>query len=82
MPCGVLPWIYPVCNSLGFLDLGDYLLLHFKEVFIYYLLKYFLMADLQLASSPLVFAQSLMHMVISVMKLKDDYSFEGKLRPT
>ena len=30
---------------LGFLDLGDYFLPHFREVFIYYLLKYFLMAS-------------------------------------
>ena len=31
-------------DSLGFLDLGDYPLPHFREVFNYYLLKYFLMA--------------------------------------
>ena len=40
-----LPWVYPVWNSLGFLDLGDYFLPHFREVFNYYL-KYFLMAFL------------------------------------
>ena len=33
-------------NSLGFLDLGDYFLPHFREVFNYYVLKYFLMAFL------------------------------------
>ena len=42
MSWGVSPWIYPVWDSLGFLDLGDYFLPHFREVFNYYLLKYFL----------------------------------------
>ena len=40
----VLPSVYPsVWDSLGFLDLGDYFLPHFREVFNYYLLKDFLM---------------------------------------
>ena len=43
MSWGVLPWVYPVWDSLGFLDLGDYFLPHFREVFNYYLLKNFLM---------------------------------------
>ena len=43
MSWGVLPWVYPVWDSLGFLDLGDYFLLHFREVFNCYLFKYFLM---------------------------------------
>jgi len=38
-----LPWVYPVWDSLGFLDLGDYFLPHLREVFNYCLLKYFLM---------------------------------------
>ena len=46
MSWGVSPWIYPVWDSLGFLDLGDYFLPHFREVFNYYLLKYFLMVFL------------------------------------
>ena len=46
MSWGVSPWVYPVWDSLGFLDLGDYFLPHFKEVFNYYLLKYFLMVFL------------------------------------
>ena len=46
MPWGVSPWVYPVWDSLGFLDLGDYFLPHFREVFNYYLLKYFLMVFL------------------------------------
>ena len=46
MSWGVLPWVYPVWDSLGFLDLVDYFLPHFMEVFNYYLLKYFLMVFL------------------------------------
>ena len=46
MSWGVSPWFYPVWDSLGFLDLGNYFLPHFREVFNYYLLKYFLMAFL------------------------------------
>ena len=42
---GVSPWVYPVWDSLGFLDLDCYFLPHFREVFNYYL-KYFLMAFL------------------------------------
>ena len=46
MSWGVSPWVYPVLDSLGFLDLGDNFLLHFRKVFNYYLLKYFLMVFL------------------------------------
>ena len=46
MSWGVLPGVYPVWDSLCFLDLGGYFLRHFREVFNYYLLKYFLMAFL------------------------------------
>ena len=42
MSWGVSPWVYPVWDSLAFLDLGDYFFPHFKEVFNYYLLKDFL----------------------------------------
>ena len=31
MSWGVLPWVYPVWDSLGFLDLSDYFLPHFRE---------------------------------------------------
>ena len=41
MSWGVSPWVYPVWDSLGFLDLGDYFLPRFREVFSSYL-KYFL----------------------------------------
>ena len=46
MSSGVSPWVFSVWNSLGFLDLGDYFLPHFKEVFNSYLLKDFLMVFL------------------------------------
>ena len=46
MSQGVSPWVYPIWGSLSFLDLGDYFLPHFREVFNYYLLKYFLMVFL------------------------------------
>ena len=46
MSWGVWSWVYPVWDSLGSLDLGDYFLPHFREVFNYYLLKYFLMVFL------------------------------------
>ena len=46
MSWGVSPWVYPVWDSLDFLDLGDYFLPHFREVFNYYLLKYFLIVFL------------------------------------
>ena len=46
MSWGVSPWVYSIWDSLGFLDLGDYVLPHFREVFNYYLLKYFLMVFL------------------------------------
>ena len=46
MSWSVSPWVYPVWDSLGFLNLGDYFLSHIREFFNYYLLKYFLMAFL------------------------------------
>ena len=46
MSWGVSPWVYPVWYSLSFLDLGDYFLPHFREVFNYYLFKYFLIVFL------------------------------------
>ena len=38
----VSPWIYPIWDFLGFLDLGGYSFPHVKEVFEYNLLIYFL----------------------------------------
>ena len=42
MSCCVSPWVYPVWNSLSFLDLTDYFLSHVREAFDYNLFKYFL----------------------------------------
>ena len=42
MSWGVSPWVYPVWDSLGCLDLGGYFLSHFREFFNSNLLKYFL----------------------------------------
>ena len=44
MSWGVLPWVYSVWDSLGFLNLGGYILPCFREAFNYYLLKYFLVS--------------------------------------
>ena len=38
----VPPWGYPAWDSLCFLDLVDYFFSHVREVFSYYLFKYFL----------------------------------------
>ena len=43
MSWGDSSWVYLVWDFLGFLDLGGYFLPHFRDVFNYYLLKYFLM---------------------------------------
>ena len=42
MSLGLLPWVYPVWDSLGFLDLDGYFFTYFREVFDCYLLKYIL----------------------------------------
>ena len=46
----VSPWVYPVWNSLHFLELGGYFLSHVREVFNYNLFKYFLGSFLSLFS--------------------------------
>ena len=37
------PLVYPVWDSLGFMDAHGYFLPHYMEIFDYYFLKYFLM---------------------------------------
>ena len=55
MSWGVLPWVYLVWDSLDFLHLGDYFLPHFRKVFNYYLLKYFLWSFfLSSSGSPMI----------------------------
>ena len=46
MCLGVFRLGFILFGTLAFLDLGDYFLPHFREVFNYYLLKYFLMVFL------------------------------------
>ena len=46
----VSPWVYPVWDSLHFLDLGGYFLSHVREVFDYNLFNYFLGSFLSLFS--------------------------------
>ena len=46
MCLGVFCLGFILFGTLGFLDLGGYFLPHFRDVFNYYLLKYFLMAFL------------------------------------
>ena len=70
MSWGVLPWVYPVWDSLGFLALGDYFLPHFREVFNYYLLKYFLMVFLLSSSSRTPMIRMLRHLILSWRSLR------------
>ena len=44
----VPPWVYPAWDSLYFLDLADDSCSHVREVFSYYLFKYFLRSFLSL----------------------------------
>ena len=46
----VPPWVYPSWESLCFLALVDYFLSHVREIFSYYLFKYFLRSFLSLFS--------------------------------
>ena len=70
MSRGVSPWIYPVWDSLGFLDLGGYFLPHLREVFNYYLLKYFLMVFFLSSSSRTPMIQMLGHLTLSQKSLR------------
>ena len=67
---GVSPWVYSVWDSLGFLDFGDYFLLHFREVFNYYLLKYFLVVFLFVFLSGTPMVQMLRHLTLSQRSLR------------
>ena len=69
MSWGVSPWVYPVWDSLGFLDLGGNFLPHLREVFNYYLLKYFLMVFLSSSSgTPMI--RMLGHLTLSQSSLR------------
>ena len=65
----VLPWIYPVWDTLCFLDLADYFLSHVREVFSYYLFKYFLRSFLSSPSgTPTMWI--LVHLMLSQRSLR------------
>ena len=70
MSWSVSPWVYPVWDSLGFLDLGGYFLPHFREVFNYYLLKYFLMAFPFVSSSGTPMIWMLGHLTLSQRSMR------------
>ena len=67
MSWGVSPWVYPVWDSLGFFDLGDYFLPHFREVFNYYVLKYW---SFFLSSSGTPMIWMLGHLTLSQRSLR------------
>ena len=54
MSWGDSPWVFPVLDSPGFLDLGAYFLPHCREVFNYYLLKFFFMVFLSSSGTPMI----------------------------
>ena len=69
MCLGVSPWVYPVWDSLSFLDLGDYFLPHSREFSNYYLLKYFLIVFLS-SSSQIPMIRMLGHLTLSQSSLR------------
>ena len=70
MSWGVSPWVDPVWDSLGYLDLGDYFLPHFKEVFNYYLLRYIFSCSFFLSSSGTPMIRMLGHLTLSQRSLR------------
>ena len=70
MSWGVSPWVDPVWDSLGFLDLGDYFLPHFKEVFNYYLLRYIFSCSFFLSSSGTPMIRMLWHLTLFQRSLR------------
>ena len=68
MSWGISPWVYPVWDSLCFLDLCHYFLPHIGEVFSYYLLEYFLIAFLSSSGTPVI--RMLGHFTLSQRSLR------------
>ena len=64
----VPPWVYPAWGSVHFLDLGDCFLSHVREVFSYYLFKYFLRAFLSSSGNPIM--RMLVCLVLSQWSLR------------
>ena len=69
MYLGVFCFGFIMFGTLGFLDLGDYFLSHCRELFIYYLLKYFLMVFL-FSSSGTPMTRILGHLTLSQRSLR------------
>ena len=70
MSWGVSPWLYPVWDCLGFLGLSDYFLPFLREVFNYYLLKYFFMVFLFVFLFWNSMIQMLGHLILSWRSLR------------
>ena len=70
MSWGISPWVYPLWDSLGFLDLDDNFLPHFREVFNYYLLKYFPMVFFLSSSSGTHIIRMWGHLTLSQRSLR------------
>ena len=64
------PWIYPVWNSLYFLDLIEYFFSHIREVFCCNLFKYFLSLFLFLFSSGTPIIRMLVSLILSQRSLR------------
>ena len=70
MSLSVPPWVYPSWDSLCFLDLGECFLSHVREVFNYYLFKYFLRFFLSLFSSGIPIMRMLVCFMLSQRSLR------------
>ena len=73
----VSPWIYPLWDSLPFLDFIDYFLCHIREVFNYNLFKYFLRPFFYYSSSGTPIIRMLVHLMLSQRSLRLLNSFHS-----
>ena len=67
MSWGVSPWVYPVWDSLGFLDLGDYFLPHFREVFIVQLSHPYMTTGKTIALTRQTFVDKVMFLLFNML---------------
>ena len=69
MSRGVPPWVYFIWHSLCFLDLSEWFLSHVRDVFGYYLFKYFFCPFLSSSSgTPII--QMLVHLTLPQSSLR------------
>ena len=73
----VSPWIYPLWDSLPFLDFIDYFLCHIREVFNYNLFKYFLRPFFFSSSSGTPIIRMLVCLMLSQRSLRLLNSFHS-----